>query len=143
MKSTNLLFLEAVLATAEEEKDVCAVFKPFWDITRELNYVVDVVADNGYYWIKVTARNASALHRTWQGNNLYIFFKINYKSHHRVFNKILSRWQKLWSRWRRKKNLWQRSNLPVPKGLVTRKIFTRVECLNRTQTSLNFGFFIQ
>ncbi|KAM7445131.1 hypothetical protein ABFA07_006385 [Porites harrisoni] len=66
MKSTNLLFLEAVLATAEEEKDVCAVFKPFWDITRELNYVVDVVADNGYYWIKVTARNASALHRTWQ-----------------------------------------------------------------------------
>ena len=74
MKSTNLLFLEAVLATAEEEKDVCAVFKPFWDITRELSYVVDVVADNGYYWIKVTARNASALHRTWQGNNLYILF---------------------------------------------------------------------
>ena len=70
--STNLLFLEAVLATAEQEKDVCAVFKPFWDITRELSYVVDVVADNGYYWIKVTARNASALHRTWQGNNLYI-----------------------------------------------------------------------
>ncbi|CAH3013890.1 unnamed protein product [Porites evermanni] len=68
MKSTNLLFLEAVLATAEEEKDVCAVFKPFWDITRELSYVVDVVADNGYYWIKVTARNASALHRTWQGH---------------------------------------------------------------------------
>ena len=26
-----------------------------------------------------------------------------YKSHHRVFSKILSRWQKLWSKWRRKK----------------------------------------
>lgn len=68
MKSTNLLFLEAVLATAEQEKDLRAVFKPFWDITRELSYVVDVVADNGHYWIKVTARNASALHRTWQGH---------------------------------------------------------------------------
>ena len=81
MKSTNILFLEAVLAqlvaTAEQEKDVCTVLKPFWDITRELSYVtyvVDVVADNGHYWIKVTARNASALHRTWQGNNLYILF---------------------------------------------------------------------
>ena len=29
MKSTNLLFLGAVLATSEQEKDVCAVFKPF------------------------------------------------------------------------------------------------------------------
>ena len=66
MQSTNLLFLEAVLATAEQEKHVCAVFKPFWDITRELSYVVDVVANNGHYSIKVTARNTSALHRTWQ-----------------------------------------------------------------------------
>ena len=74
MISTNLLFLEAVLATAEQEKDVCAVFKPFWDITRELSNVVDVAVDNGHYWVTVTARNASALHRTWQGNNLYILF---------------------------------------------------------------------
>ena len=66
MKSTNLLFFEAVLATADQEKHVCAVFKPFWDITRELSYVVDVVANNGHYSIKVTARNASALHWTWQ-----------------------------------------------------------------------------
>ena len=65
MISTNLLFLEAVLATAEQEKDVCAVFKPFWDITRELSNVVDVAVDNGHYWVTVTARNASALHRTW------------------------------------------------------------------------------
>ena len=90
MKSTNLLFLEALLATAEQGKDVCAVFKPFWDITRELSYVVDVVADNGHYWIKVTARNASALHRTWQGNNLHILFKYkSYIVYHRVFSKIL------------------------------------------------------
>ena len=76
MTSTKLLFLKAVLATGEQGKNVCAVFKLFWDITRELSYVVDVVADNGHYWIKVTARirNASALHRTWQGNNLYILF---------------------------------------------------------------------
>ena len=76
MTSTKLLFLKAVLATGEQEKDVCAVFKLFWDITRELSYVVDVVADNGHYWIKVTVRirNASALHRTWQGNSLYILF---------------------------------------------------------------------
>ena len=74
--STKLLFLKAVLATGEQGKDVCAVFKLFWDITRELSYVGDVVADNGHYWTKVTARirNASALHRTWQGNNLYILF---------------------------------------------------------------------
>ena len=30
----------------------------------------------------------------------------------RVFDKILSGWQKLWSRWRRK-NSWQRRNLQV------------------------------
>ena len=76
MTSTKLLFLKAVLATGEQGKDLRAVFKLFWDITRELSYVVDVVADNGHYWSKVTARirNASALHRTWQGNNLYILF---------------------------------------------------------------------
>lgn len=80
VKSTNLAFLEAVLLSAEQEKDVIAVFKPFCFLgfySEELIVVVDVIADGGYCWIKVTARNASALHLTWQGislqnDNLYI-----------------------------------------------------------------------
>lgn len=70
VKSTNLAFLEAVLLSAEQEKDVIAVFKPFCFLgfdSEELIVVVDVIADGGYCWIKVTARNASALHLTWQG----------------------------------------------------------------------------
>ena len=111
MKSTNLLFLEALLATAEQGKDVCTVFKPFWDITRELSYVVDVVADNGHYWIKVTARNASALHRTWQGNNLHILFFKNIKATLCITG-FSVRFYKVGGEG---KNSWQRSNLPVPK----------------------------
>ena len=77
VKSTNLSFLEAVLVTAEHEKDVTALFKPFCFMdhsSTEFNCVVDIVADGGCCWIKVTARNASALHRTWQGtrNNVQI-----------------------------------------------------------------------
>ncbi|XP_068754692.1 UPF0415 protein C7orf25 homolog [Montipora capricornis] len=70
IKSTNLSFFEAVLVNCEQEKDVVAVIKPFCyvDINSDkLIFVVDVVADNGYCWIKVTARNASALHWIWQG----------------------------------------------------------------------------
>ena len=47
------------------ERCMCVLFSSLLGITRELSYVVDLVADNGHYWIKVTARNASALHRTW------------------------------------------------------------------------------
>ena len=39
----------------------------------------------------------------------------------KVFNKILSRWQKLWSRWRGK-NSWQRCNIWAPKAQVSGKI---------------------
>ncbi|KAJ7394633.1 hypothetical protein OS493_000452 [Desmophyllum pertusum] len=70
IKSTNLLFLEAVLLTVEDESDVTAVFKPFCFLgpnSTKLNCTVDIVASSGCCWIKVTARNASALHRTWQG----------------------------------------------------------------------------
>ena len=78
----------------------------------------------------------------------------------RVFHKVLSRWQKLWSR-RRRENSCHRRNLRGPKARVTRTIQEqesfcnlglldcisrileqKLECLNRTQTSLNnFGFF--
>ena len=69
---------------------------------------------------------------------------------YRVFDKILSRWQKLWSRWRRKQT--------CGKGVTCKCEFLekfgciecissileqKLECLNRTQTSLNFGFIIQ
>ena len=80
-----------------------------------------------------------------------------------VVNKVLSRWQKLWSRQRRKKkNLHHRGNLQVLKVQVTSGVWghgpwqkclnlgllecisgtleQKLECLNRTQTSLNFGF---
>lgn len=79
IKSTNLSFLEAVLLTAEQEKDVTAVFKPFCfeDSNSTLNYVVDVVSDGGCCWIKVSARNASALHRIWQGISIYFFLSYN------------------------------------------------------------------
>lgn len=69
-KSTNLSFLEGVLLAAEQERAVTAVFKPFCYVGEDstaMNYVVDVVAESGYCWIKVTARNVSALHRTWRG----------------------------------------------------------------------------
>ena len=32
---------------------------------------VDVVADNGHLWIKVIARNATALHITWTGQGQF------------------------------------------------------------------------
>ncbi|XP_020623959.1 UPF0415 protein C7orf25 homolog isoform X2 [Orbicella faveolata] len=60
----------AVLLTVENEADVTAVFKPFFSLghnSAEFNCIVDIVANHGLCWIKVTARNASALHRIWQG----------------------------------------------------------------------------
>lgn len=70
IKSTNLSFLEAVLETVESEGNVTAVFKPFSFVGNksiQLSCTVDIVCKSGCCWIKVTARNASALHRTWQG----------------------------------------------------------------------------
>ena len=43
------------------------------------------------------------LHSIGHGKVTICTFCFKYKSHHRVFSKILSRWQKLWSKWRRKK----------------------------------------
>ena len=74
----------------------------------------------------------------------------------RVFNKILSRWQKLWSRWRGK-NLWQRCNLQAPKAQVSGKIVksgplrmllqhsgTKIRVSEQNTDIIKlFGFFIQ
>ena len=71
----------------------------------------------------------------------------------RVFNKVLSRWQKLWNR-RRRKNLRRKWELLWGcGGMLPGKILksgpvrvhfqhsgAKLECLNRTQTSLNFSF---
>ena len=70
INSTNLSFLEAVLLTVENETNVTAVFKPFCSLghnSTESNCIVDIVANHGLCWIKVTARKSSALHRIWQG----------------------------------------------------------------------------
>jgi len=76
INSTNLSFLEAVVLTVENEADVTAVFKPFFSLgynSTEFNCIVDIVANHGLCWIKVTARNASALHRIWQGTqSIYV-----------------------------------------------------------------------
>ena len=72
--------------------------------------------------------------------------------HYRVFNKVFSRWQKCWSRWRRKKlmawlasaesrsyqKFWNQGLLKWISSILEQKL----ECLKRTQTSLNFSFFV-
>ena len=68
----------------------------------------------------------------------------------RVFDKILSRWQKLWSRWRRKQTrgkaaTCEREFLEKFECIecISSILEQKLECLNRTQTSLIFGFIIQ
>ena len=74
---------------------------------------------------------------------------------YRVFNKVLSKWQKLLRRWRRKK-LVAKVQLASAEGSSLEKFWNlgflkcissileqKFDCLNRTQASLNFGFFIQ
>ena len=66
----------------------------------------------------------------------------------RVFNKILSRWLYLWSWWSRKKlAVKARVSGKMLKSGPLRRHFqhsgAKIRVLNRTQTSLNFGFFIQ
>ena len=66
-----------------------------------------------------------------------------------VFNKILGRWQKLW--WRKEKlmakvQVSEKKNCNL--GLlqcISSILEQKLECLDRKQTSLNFGFltFIQ
>ena len=65
---------------------------------------------------------------------------------YRDFDKILSRWQKLWSKWRRKQT---RGKVATCKREFLEKfecvecissiLEQKLECLTRTQTSLNFG----
>ena len=68
----------------------------------------------------------------------------------RVFDKILSRWQKLWSRWRRKQTRGKGATcehkfldkfecIECLASILEQKL----QCLNKKQTSLNFGFIIQ
>ena len=72
----------------------------------------------------------------------------------RVFNKVLSRWQKLWIRKRWKKTCICFLGTPgacPPENFqnlglleyISSILEQKLEFLNRTQTSLNFGFFIQ
>ena len=71
---------------------------------------------------------------------------------YRVFNKVLSRWQRLWSRRRGKKLMGQPAsaesrsyqkfwNLDLFKW-ISSILKQKLECLKRTQTSLNFSLFV-
>ncbi|PIK58887.1 putative UPF0415 protein C7orf25-like [Apostichopus japonicus] len=68
LRSTNLIHLEALTYTAENIGHVTRVMSPLKFLTQDqdkINIVVDVIGQNGKVWVKVTARNAEALHRTW------------------------------------------------------------------------------
>ena len=82
-----------------------------------------------------------------------LLFAMNVVMGYQGFNKVLSRWQKLWSRQRLKKvtpvsraaqahslpeNFWNLDLLEYISSILEQNL----ELLNRTQTSLNFGFFI-
>ena len=92
---------------------------------------------------------------------ILLLFPVNVVVGYQVFSKVLSRWQKLWRRWRWKKlapvsravqgltpppppptpleNFWNLGLLQYISSILEQEL----EFLNRTQTSLNFGFFIQ
>lgn len=74
LRSTNLIHLEALTYTAEHIGNVTSVISPLKFLTRDqdkINIVVDVIGHNGKAWIKVTARKAEALHRTWEDGGDY------------------------------------------------------------------------
>ena len=85
----------------------------------------------------------------------YIFFSVFdpctvSKFHFSGFNKILSRWQKLWSKWRTKKlvarvqlvSFWKNFEIWASNNAVP-AFWSKIRVFVRTQTSLNFGSFIQ
>ena len=80
-----------------------------------------------------------------------LLFAMNVVMGYQGFNKVLSRWQQLWSRKKLTpvsravqvhalpENFWNLDLLEYISSILEQKL----EFLNRTQTSLNFGFFIQ
>ena len=113
------------------------------------------------------ARKKVCFHRlgNWTVKMSLLFYfaliPVNVVVGYQVFSKVFSRWQKLWRRWRWKKlapvsravqgltppppppapleNFW---NLGLSQ-YISSILEQELEFLNRTQTSLNFGFFIQ
>lgn len=66
---TNLTSLAAVVDLAHAQPQLCAVDRKFSMQYRgeEVLHVVDVVADEGQSWFKVSARNTHGLHVVWTG----------------------------------------------------------------------------
>jgi len=61
LKCTNLVHLAAFVQTLTESENPSAVSKVFSCVDNARKVIVDVVANDGFVWIKVVARNARAL----------------------------------------------------------------------------------
>eukprot|EP00045_Choanoeca_perplexa_P018250 m.283950 g.283950 ORF g.283950 m.283950 type:complete len:406 (+) comp17763_c1_seq11:662-1879(+) len=80
LASTNLAHLEAILsllerttAIAVEKKVSARLLDPQTQKFRKVTCVVDVIAEDGNVWYRVTARKASALHLAFRGYCAYGF----------------------------------------------------------------------
>ncbi|XP_071944454.1 UPF0415 protein C7orf25 homolog [Antedon mediterranea] len=74
LQSTNLTHLEAVLSAAESFPGVSDIFSAKHATDEKGNQktlVIDVIANHGAIWVKVTARRGHALYRVWQGEGDY------------------------------------------------------------------------
>ncbi|XP_070586194.1 UPF0415 protein C7orf25 homolog [Erythrolamprus reginae] len=74
LQSTNLTHLQAVIESAENLEGIVGVLHVFTyndSVGKKQNLVVDVVANNGYAWVKAIGRKAEALHNIWLGRGQY------------------------------------------------------------------------
>ncbi|XP_056007687.1 UPF0415 protein C7orf25 homolog isoform X4 [Ostrea edulis] len=71
LKSSNLSHYTGCLHAAYNAPQVTQILSPFSLEGRTENLVVDVVANQGYTWIKVIARKAQALHLVWAGRGQF------------------------------------------------------------------------
>lgn len=70
IKSTNLIHLNAMVERLLSANEPIGVMKPF-KTSASSRLEVDVVCNNGAFWIKVIARNAKALTLISLGNGEY------------------------------------------------------------------------
>ena len=71
LKCTNLVHLGAVVQTLLESEKPTAVSKVFGGSDASRKVIVDIVANDGFVWIKVIARNARALQLHTRGDQAF------------------------------------------------------------------------